>query len=124
MARPATDDEADLRPARRPPGDDPRRGQPDDVGVGGNEPLEHLVDRVERIVDQLLEHARASSAQLASPAASAIAEAQPLRVWPPSIARTAPVVNVSSGSHKATTQRAMSSGWAMIPSGEAPRRAT
>jgi hypothetical protein len=54
MARAAADDDANLAAGRRPPDHDPWLGERDNVGVGGGESFERLVDCVKRIVDQLL----------------------------------------------------------------------
>ena len=54
VAGPAADDQPDLGRRGRMPGDRPLPDQADDVGVGRDEPLDHLVDGVERVVDQLL----------------------------------------------------------------------
>jgi len=54
MARSAADDDADLAGRRRTPDHDPGLGERDNVGVGGDESFERLVDRGERIIDQFL----------------------------------------------------------------------
>ena len=53
---PAANDEANLVGCLLTTSDDPRGGRRHDVAVSADETLEHLVDGVERIVDQLLEH--------------------------------------------------------------------